>query len=143
MKLKRQNNYVENVSVYGEEQVFHLIRSYLSKLVTVLFTLLTKQDVIITKRLLIITAITKGSYLKLLVLFLVVLQINGIPHKMTPSLWPIRWIENIHLKLNSLQTLDEGELPQPSFSGIPFTVFQPVLTDDIEKLAMKAPNNTL
>ena len=143
MKLKRQNNYVENVSVYGEEQVFHLIRSYLSKLVTVLFTLLTKQDVIITKRLLIITAITKGSYLKLLVLFLVVLHINGITHKMTPSLWPIRRIENIHLKLNSLQTLDEGELPQPSFSGIPFTVFQPVLTDDIEKLAMKAPNNTL
>ena len=142
MKLKRQNNYVENVSVYGEEQVFHLIRSYLSKLVTVLFTLLTKQDVIITKRLLIITAITKGSYLKLLVLFLVVLHINGITHKMTPSLWPIRRIENIHLKLNSLQTLDEGELPQPSFSGIPFTVFQPVLTDDIEKLAM-APNNTL
>lgn len=29
---------LENVSVYGEEQVFHLITSYLSKLVTVLFT---------------------------------------------------------------------------------------------------------
>ena len=38
MKLRRQNNYVENVRMYGEEHVFHLIRSYLSKLVTVLFT---------------------------------------------------------------------------------------------------------
>ena len=54
----------------------------------------------------------------------------------------IRKIENIHLKLDSLQTLDEGELSQPSFSGTPFTVFQPILTDDIEKLVMKAPNKT-
>ena len=53
-----------------------------------------------------------------------------------------RKIENIHLKLDSLQTLDEGELSQPSFSGTPFTVFQPVLTDDIEKLVMKAPSKT-
>ena len=54
----------------------------------------------------------------------------------------IRKIENIHLKLDSLQTLDEGELSQPSFSGTLFTVFQPVLTDDIEKLVMKAPSKT-
>ena len=53
-----------------------------------------------------------------------------------------RKIENIHLKLDSLQTLDEGELSQLSFSGTPFTVFQPVLTDDIEKLVMKAPSKT-
>ena len=74
---------------------------------------------------------------------------NGIPHKMTPvsmanefGQFFIRKIENIHLKLYSLQTLDEGELSQPSFSGTPFTVFQPVSTDDIEKLVMKAPNKT-
>ena len=56
----------------------------------------------------------------------------------------IRKIENVHLKLDSLQTLaiDEGELSQLSFSGTPFTVFQPVLTDEIEKLEMKAPSKT-
>ena len=55
----------------------------------------------------------------------------------------IRKIENIRLKLDSLQTLDEIQLSQPSFSGTPFTVFQPVgLTDDIEKLVMKAPSKT-
>ena len=52
----------------------------------------------------------------------------------------IRKIENIHLKLDSLKTLDEGELSQPSFSGTLFTVFQPVSTDDIEKLVIKATN---
>ena len=65
------------------------------------------------------------------------------------SLWPMtsdsslfERIKNIHLKLDSLQTLDEGELSQPSFSGTPFTVFQPALKDEIEKLVMKAPSKT-